>query len=74
MNHAHHSSDSVKKSLLKTTTWYFSDLALTFAIAFAVTRDLRSSITIGIAQQTWELLLYFFHERAWVRFSKNKGA
>ena len=74
MNHSHHSGDSVRKSLLKTTTWYFSDLSLTFAIAFVVTRDLGASITIGIAQQTWELLLYFFHERAWVRFDRNKGA
>lgn len=70
----HHGHDSVKKSLLKTVTWYFSDLTLTFAIAYAVTRDLRSSAMIGIAQQTWELLLYFFHERAWVKFSKSKGA
>lgn len=68
-----HGHDSVKKSLLKTTTWYFSDLALTFTIAFVVTRDLKSSITIGIAQQTWELFLYFFHERAWARFSKKRG-
>jgi uncharacterized membrane protein len=67
-------SDSVKKSLLKTTTWYFSDLILTFAIAFAVTRNVRSSIAIGVAQQTWELLLYFVHERIWVRFSKHRGA
>ena len=74
MSYGHHAGDSVKKSLLKTTTWYFSDLILTFAIAFAVTRNLKSSITIGIAQQTWELLLYFFHERAWIRFSRNRGA
>jgi len=66
--------DSVKKSLLKTTTWYFTDLILTFTIAFAITRDLKPSIAIGIAQQTWELLLYFFHERAWVKFGKDKGA
>lgn len=74
MNHPSRSGDSVKKSLLKTATWYFLDLALTFAIAFVVTRDVGASITIGIAQQTWELLLYFSHERAWVRFDRNKGA
>lgn len=67
-----HRHDSVKKSLLKTTTWYFSDLLLTFTIAFIVTRNLKSSITIGIAQQTWELLLYFIHERAWVKIDKDR--
>lgn len=67
-----HGHDSVKKSLLKTTTWYFSDLLLTFTIAFIVTRNLKSSITIGIAQQTWELLLYFIHERAWVKIDKDR--
>lgn len=63
--------DSIKRSALKTLTWYFSDLSLTFVIALIVTRDFKASIAIGIMQQTWELILYFIHERAWVKFSKK---
>lgn len=65
--------DTVKDSLLKTATWYLCDLLLTFVIAFVVTRDIGASVAIGIAQQTWELLLYFFHERVWVSIKKRKS-
>jgi uncharacterized membrane protein len=68
-----HNHLSVKTSILKTATWYFCDLALTFLIAFLITRNLRHSIAIGLAQQTWELFLYFFHERAWAIFHKKSS-
>lgn len=68
-----HSHLSVKTSIAKTITWYFSDLVLTFCIAFFITRNLKQSLAIGAVQQTWELFLYFFHERAWVIFHKKSS-
>ena len=64
--------DSVKTSIAKTITWYLLDLLFTLCIAFAVTRDISSSILIGGIQQTWEVALYYSHERLWVRFRQRK--
>jgi uncharacterized membrane protein len=64
--------DSKLFSLIKTVSWYFSDLALTFLIAFAITRDLRQAAAIGLLQQTWELGLYYFHERIWNRVKSRR--
>lgn len=60
-------SDSKKRSLIKSVTWYFSDMFMTIIIAFIVTRDIRVSLGIGVLQQTWEVGLYYFHERVWSR-------
>lgn len=59
--------DSKKRSLLKSATWYFSDMAMTIVIALIVTRDIKTSLSIGVLQQTWEVGLYYFHERVWER-------
>jgi adenylylsulfate kinase len=58
-------ADSKKRSLVKSVSWYFSDMAMTVVVAFAVTRDVKTSISIGLLQQTWEVVLYYFHERVW---------
>jgi uncharacterized membrane protein len=60
-------SDSKKRSLSKAVTWYFSDMVMTVIIALIVTRDIKVSLGIGVLQQTWEVGLYYFHERVWSR-------
>ena len=65
---------SKKESLAKTATWYLSDLLLTGAIAFAVTREIGTSILSAGLQQTWEVLLYYFHERVWVEVQARRNA
>jgi uncharacterized membrane protein len=67
-------NDSVKTSIAKTITWYLLDLFFTLGIAFAVTRDIGASFLIGLIQQTWEVALYYSHERLWVRFKKKKSS
>jgi uncharacterized membrane protein len=59
--------DNKKRSLIKSVTWYFSDMTMTMTIALIVTRDIRTSLSIGVLQQTWEVGLYYFHERVWSR-------
>ena len=58
-------ADNKKRSLIKSVTWYFSDMTMTMIIAFLVTRSIKTSISIGLLQQTWEVGLYYFHERVW---------
>lgn len=61
------SKASKKRSLLKTVTWYFSDMTMTVVIALIVTRNVSTALSIGVLQQTWELGLYYLHERVWER-------
>lgn len=65
--------DSRGISLLKTATWYCSDALLTGVTAFIVTRDVKVSIGIAGLQQTLELILYYVHERVWVRAQACRG-
>jgi uncharacterized membrane protein len=60
------------ESLLKTVTWYLSDSVLTGIVSFVVTRDVRTALGIAGLQQTTELLLYYFHERVWVRVQARR--
>lgn len=62
------SSTSKAVSLLKTATWYVSDSILTGVVSYAVTREVDTALGIAALQQTCELILYYFHERVWVRF------
>jgi uncharacterized membrane protein len=64
-------STSKVVSLLKTATWYVSDSILTGIVSYAVTREVSTSLSIAALQQTCELVLYYFHERVWVRFQSQ---
>ena len=65
---------SLAESLMKTATWYLSDSVLTGIVSFIVTRDVTTAFSIALLQQTTELLLYFFHERVWVKVQARRGA
>lgn len=58
------------RSLAKTLTWNLLDMGVTVAIAYAFTRKIGVAIAIGLVQQTWESVLYFFHERVWAKVKK----
>lgn len=65
---------SRSESLMKTATWYMSDSVLTGVVSFIVTRDVTTAFSIALLQQTTELLLYYFHERVWVKVQARRGA
>lgn len=67
-------SGSKSETVAKTVTWYLSDMMLTGTIAFAVTREIKTSLAIAALQQTWEVGLYYFHERVWVKLQARRGA
>jgi uncharacterized membrane protein len=58
------------RSLVKTLTWNLLDMGVTVSIAYFFTRDIKVALAIGIAQQAWESVLYFFHERLWAKVKK----
>jgi uncharacterized membrane protein len=48
-------------------------MTLTWVIAFAVTREAKTALGIAVLQQTWEVALYYFHERVWVRIKEKRA-
>jgi len=73
--------ESHLRSILKGFTWRVLATATTVTIAYLITGDVSSALTIGGIEFVGKLLLYYFHERAWqmvprgtIRkiFSKNK--
>ena len=57
--------ESHARSILKGITWRILATATTVTIAFFITGDVQSALTIGGIEFFGKLLLYYLHERAW---------
>jgi len=60
MFHEHHS-----RSILKSTTWFFLALTLTFITLTILNQDWRSSLIEAVILQIIKAIIYYFHERIW---------
>jgi|TARA_R110000764_G_scaffold193012_1_gene278228 uncharacterized membrane protein len=61
---------SYKRHALKTVTWRVVGTLDTFILSWLITGSWRTGITIGGVEVITKMILYFFHERAWYRYSK----
>jgi uncharacterized membrane protein len=61
---------SYKRHALKTVTWRVVGTLDTFILSLLITGSWRTGITIGGVEVITKMILYFFHERAWYRYSK----
>ncbi len=57
--------ESHLRSVLKGVTWRILATLTTVTIAFFITGDVKSALTIGGIEFFGKLLLYYLHERAW---------
>jgi len=57
--------DTRLKSLLKGVSWRIIATATTITIAYFITGDVSSAMSIGFIEFFGKLLLYYVHERAW---------
>jgi uncharacterized membrane protein len=64
-------TDTNKKSLSKTITWYISHLTVATSVAFIVTKSIRISAILASAEIAWEAILFYSHERAWAKWGKR---
>ena len=58
---------------IKTTTYAVTHFVVAIAVAYALTRDWRVAIAIGLIEPAAQTVAYFFHERVWERFSPSTG-
>jgi uncharacterized membrane protein len=61
---------SYKRHALKTVTWRIVGTLDTFILSWVITGSWKTGLTIGGVEVITKMILYFFHERAWYRYSK----
>lgn len=59
--------DSHVKSLLKAVSWRMVGTVDTIIIAYFITGEISSAISIGSIEVISKVLLFYFHERLWAK-------
>ncbi|MHA7830331.1 MAG: DUF2061 domain-containing protein [Flagellimonas sp.] len=58
-------SESPKRSVVKSISWRIVGTLDTILISWAVTGTLSMAFSIGLVELVTKMVLYFFHERIW---------
>jgi len=60
---------SRKRHILKTITWRIVGTLDTMILSWIITGSLKIGMTIGGVEVITKMILYYFHERVWYKFS-----
>ena len=61
---------SYKRHALKTVTWRLVGTLDTFILSWIITGDVKIGGAIAGVEVITKMVLYYFHERAWYKFSR----
>lgn len=61
---------SRKRHLAKAVTWRIIASITTFTITYFITGDVKDAGVVAVLESVLKMALYYYHERAWFRFSK----
>ena len=61
---------SYKSHIGKTISWRIIGTLDTIILSGVITGSWETGLTIGSVEVITKMVLYFFHERAWYKFSK----
>ena len=61
---------SKKRHILKTISWRIVGTLDTFLLPWFITGNIKIGAAIGGIEVLTKMILYYFHERAWYRFSR----
>ncbi len=64
--------ESHLRSIMKAVTWRAGGTAVTFAIAWIMTRRLELAVQIGLLDTGIKIGAFYVHERIWNRLSFGK--
>jgi len=59
-----------KRHIAKTLSWRIIGTLDTIILSWVITGNWKFGLTIGGVEVITKMVLYFFHERAWYKFSK----
>ena len=62
------------RTAAKTATYSLMHLTVAVAVAYALTRDLRVALAVGMIEPAFQTAAFFLHERLWSRADKKKAA
>jgi uncharacterized membrane protein len=62
------------RSLLKAISWRVTGTIDTMLISLVITGSLKLAAAIGITEVATKSLLYYLHERAWLKVPYGRGA
>uniref|UniRef100_UPI004049FBF6 DUF2061 domain-containing protein n=1 Tax=Flavobacterium sp. TaxID=239 RepID=UPI004049FBF6 len=60
----------IKVSALKAITWRIVGTIDTMIISYIMTGNIKIALSIGSFEVFSKMILYFFHERIWARWTK----
>lgn len=66
--------DSKKRTLSKTISWYVFHNCMMFTITYLLTGSWETGVAVAVLQTLGESVLYYIHERAWLRIKPKKKA
>jgi len=58
-------------TLKKTASYYVLHILVASLVAYAVTGNLMMSLTLSLLEPTVQAFAFFFHEKAWERWSRR---
>ena len=61
---------SRKRHILKTISWRIIGTLDTMILSWIITGSLKIGVAIGGVEVITKMILYYFHERAWYKYSK----
>lgn len=61
---------SYKRHLAKTISWRIIGTLDTIALSWLITGSWKFGVAIGGVEVVTKMVLYYFHERAWYKYSK----
>ena len=61
---------SYKRHIAKTISWRIIGTLDTIVLSGLITGSWTAGLTIGGVEVITKMILYYFHERAWYKFSK----
>ena len=61
-----------KKNMLKSVIYRLYAFIITFVVAFIVTGNIELSATIGVIENTFKILTYYWFDILWDKFTKTK--
>jgi uncharacterized membrane protein len=61
---------SYKRHIAKTISWRLIGTLDTIVLSWIITGNFKLGMAIGGVEVITKMVLYYFHERAWYKFSK----
>ena len=61
-------------TLKKTASYYVMHITVAMAVAYLVTGDAITAITLSLLEPTVQAVAFFFHEKAWDRAGRKAQA